>query len=133
MGQITPEIQHCIITLFVGGLLLFLLGAYLLEVLPQEFGVSRPALFPFTDFYKFITCKEDRSWMKPERDREAKKYMTSDEEDPLSKAERETISKMKGIDDSPLIINNLRKLYTKQGYKGPYSAVKSFNLKVYKN
>jgi hypothetical protein len=38
---------------------------------------------------------------------------------------------MKDIDDSPLIINNLRKLYTKQGYKGAYPAVKSFNLKIY--
>ncbi len=38
---------------------------------------------------------------------------------------------MKDIDDSPLIINNLRKLYTKQGYKGAYPAGKSFNLKIY--
>lgn len=37
---------------------------------------------------------------------------------------------MKDIDDSPLIINNLRKLYKKQGYSGPYPAVKSFNLKI---
>ncbi len=37
---------------------------------------------------------------------------------------------MREVDDSPLIINNLRKLYKKQGYNGPYPAVKSFNLKV---
>jgi len=34
------------------------------------------------------------------------------------------------IDDSPLIINNLRKLYRKAGYINAYAAVKSFNLKV---
>ena len=37
---------------------------------------------------------------------------------------------MNDIDDSPLIINNLRKLYKKQGYAGDYAAVKSLNLKV---
>lgn len=37
---------------------------------------------------------------------------------------------MNEIDDSPLIINNLRKLYRKAGYINAYAAVKSFNLKV---
>jgi ABC-type multidrug transport system ATPase subunit len=32
--------------------------------------------------------------------------------------------------DWPLVINNLRKLYHKQGHEGPYVAVKSFNLRV---
>jgi hypothetical protein len=35
MGQITPEMRNCILGLYLGGLILFLLGAYLLEVLPQ--------------------------------------------------------------------------------------------------
>lgn len=37
---------------------------------------------------------------------------------------------MEDTRDWPLIINNLRKLYIKQGHKGPYKAVKSFNLRV---
>jgi len=37
---------------------------------------------------------------------------------------------MNDIDDSPLIINNLRKLYKKQGIVGDYAAVKSLNLKI---
>jgi hypothetical protein len=37
---------------------------------------------------------------------------------------------MNDIDSAPLIINNLRKLYQKQGYVGDYAAVKSLNLKV---
>ena len=102
-----------------------------MEVLPQEFGVSRHPLFPFKDFYRFVTCKEERSYSKPDKDKELKKYLSGDEEDPMSKAERENISKMREIDDSPLIINNLRKLYKKQGYAGDYAAVKSFNLKVH--
>ena len=57
--------------------------------------------------------------------------MGENEEDPLSKAERQDTSNILEINPStPLVINNLRKLYTKQGHKGDFSAVKSFNLKV---
>jgi hypothetical protein len=65
MAEISTEMTHCIITLYVGGILLFLLGAYLLEVLPQEFGVRRHPLFPFLDFWKFITCKKKISYSRP--------------------------------------------------------------------
>ena len=51
----------------------------------------------------------------------------------MAQAEREDVSKIREIGDAPLVINNLRKLYKKQGYNGPYPAVKSFNLKVNKN
>lgn len=37
---------------------------------------------------------------------------------------------MTNVQNYPLVINNLRKLYIKQGYVGPYAAVKSFNLRV---
>ena len=37
---------------------------------------------------------------------------------------------MENSETYPLVINNLRKLYVKQGYKGSYAAVKSFNLRV---
>lgn len=35
VGEISPEMQHCILALYLGGLFLLLLGAYLMEVLPQ--------------------------------------------------------------------------------------------------
>lgn len=47
MSEIDSEMQNCIASLYVGGLVLLVLGAYLLEVLPQEFGVSRSVFFPF--------------------------------------------------------------------------------------
>jgi len=47
--------------------------------------VSRHPLFPFIDFYKFVTCKKERSYSTPEKDKELKKYMSNDEEDPWSK------------------------------------------------
>ena len=77
IGLISPEMKNCLVSLYVGGVVLFLLGAYLMEVLPQEFGVSRPPLFPFTDFFKFITCKQEKSFSRPEKDKELKKYLTN--------------------------------------------------------
>ncbi len=37
---------------------------------------------------------------------------------------------MQDVGDWPLVINNLRKLFVKQGMRSPYVAVKSFNLRV---
>ena len=92
--------------------------------------MRRHPLFPFTDFYQWVTCKTTTTYSKPDRDRELRRYLTDDEEDPLSKAERDEVCRMDEIDDCPLIINNLRKLFKKEGYPGPFPAVKSFNLKV---
>jgi ABC-type multidrug transport system fused ATPase/permease subunit len=128
--MITDEMKNCIAALYVGAVVLFLLGAYLLEVLPQEFGVRRHPLFPITGLWRWITCQKRITYSKPGRDAEQKRYLADGEEDPLSEKEREEISKMDSSGDYPLVINNLRKLYVKQGHKGPYAAVKSFNLRV---
>jgi len=85
IGEINGEMKNCLASLYVGFVVLFALGAYFLEVLPQEFGVKRHPLFPFKDFYKFVTCKKDTTYTRPERDREQKKYIADGEEDPLSK------------------------------------------------
>ena len=45
--NISQEMKNCIVFLYVGFLLFFLLGAYLFEVIPQQFGVSRSPFFPF--------------------------------------------------------------------------------------
>lgn len=71
--------KNCLVTLYVGGLLLFLLGAYLLEVLPQEFGVRQHPLFPFRALWNFLTCKKKLSYSRPGKDQELKKYLGSDE------------------------------------------------------
>lgn len=59
---------NCIISLYVGGAILFMLGAYLLEVLPQEFGVRQHPLFPIKAIWNFLACKKKTSYSRPERD-----------------------------------------------------------------
>lgn len=84
ISTITDEMKNCLIALYLGALILFLLGAYLLEVLPQEFGVRQHPLFPFRAFWMFITCQKKMSYSRPGRDVELKKYLAFAEEDPLS-------------------------------------------------
>jgi ABC-type glutathione transport system ATPase component len=129
-SSITPEMNNCIVTLYVGAIFLFLLGAYLLEVLPQEFGVRQHPLFPLAGLWRLITCKKRATYSRPELDEELLRYIAKGEEDSLSQREREEVAHMDGSGDWPLVINNLRKLYKKQGHPGPYAAVKSFNLRV---
>jgi hypothetical protein len=59
----------------MGFVVFFFLGAYLMEVLPQEYGVSRHPLFPLIEFYNFISCKNKRSYSQPEKDKELRIYM----------------------------------------------------------
>lgn len=68
LGEISDEMTNCIISLYVGGAFLFMLGAYLLEVLPQEFGVRQHPLFPFKAIWNCLTCKKKTSYSRPERD-----------------------------------------------------------------
>ncbi len=44
---ITDEMKVCIGSLYISALLFFFLGAYLFEIIPQEFGVRQSPLFPF--------------------------------------------------------------------------------------
>ena len=37
---------------------------------------------------------------------------------------------IRNIANYPLVINNLRKIYKKEGHEGPFVAVKCFNLKI---
>jgi hypothetical protein len=74
-SMITDEMNHCIVTLYVGAVILFLLGAYLLEVLPQEFGVRRHPLFPFKAFWMFVSCQRKISYSRPGRDIDIKKFL----------------------------------------------------------
>ena len=60
-----------------------------------------------------------------------KDYIDKDEEDSMSKNERSSLLTNENvISENPLVINNLRKLYKKEGRAGMYPAVRSFNLKV---
>lgn len=54
----------------------------------------------------------------------------SDEDNFVKKERSDLLTDKNVIEQNPLVINNLRKLYYKEGMKKIYAAVKSFNLKV---
>ena len=62
-------------------------------------------------------------------------YMNVEDEDPDSRAERDKVNRMSSgeIPQYPLVINNIRKLYKKEGIVNMYPAVRSFNLTVEHN
>ena len=54
--------KECIVFLYLNFIFFFLLGTYLFEIIPQEFGVTRGVLFPFTIISKrFKRCLGDNS------------------------------------------------------------------------
>ena len=55
VGNITEEMTDCIIYLYLNFIFFFVLGTYLFEIVPQEFGVTRSPLFPLkiaSNFFK---------------------------------------------------------------------------------
>lgn len=55
LTSLTPEMWNCITVLYVSFFIFSLAGMYLFEVVPQEFGVRQPLLFPvyfFLDKFK---------------------------------------------------------------------------------
>ena len=135
--NIPDEMKECIVFLYLNFIFFFLLGTYLFEIIPQEFGVTRGVLFPFTMITKtFKRCLGDNSKDKMdeiEADPELRNYINKNEEDEFSKEERDKIiDSDEDLSNYPLIINNLRKLYRKPAYKEMYPAVRSFNLKINK-
>lgn len=46
LQQIDDEVKHCLLVLYLGFVVFQLLGMYLYEVVPQEYGTSQPLTFP---------------------------------------------------------------------------------------
>ena len=86
--------------------------------------MSRSPLYPFQ-----LCKKKQRSDDETEVDPEILKYIQENDEDSDSKAERVNVERLQeDFSEYPLICNNLRKLYNKEGRTEPYAANKSFNL-----
>lgn len=54
ISNIPDEMKQCIAFLYLNFIFFFLVGAYLFEIIPQEFGVTRSIFFPFTMTYQFF-------------------------------------------------------------------------------
>ncbi len=114
----------------------FILGIYLFEIVPQEFGVRRSPLFPIYAIINLFKAKNSVQ-INTSDDPQLRDYISDHEEDDFSKKERQKIVHFASEEDQeaikneyPLIINNMRKLYKKEGIEGFYPAVRSLNLAV---
>jgi ABC-type multidrug transport system fused ATPase/permease subunit len=61
LSGLTPEMWNCVTVLYVSFIIFSLTGMYLFEVVPQEFGVRQPLLFPvyyFMDKFKRRTFSQ---------------------------------------------------------------------------
>lgn len=71
--------QQEIAFLYLNFVFFFIVGAYLFEVIPQEFGVTRNPIFPITMLSKFVKRKvkknEALSDNLPEEDHELSQFM----------------------------------------------------------
>ena len=54
ISHIPSEMVDCLIYLYISFFFFFFLGTYLFEIVPQEFGVTRSALFPFKMVVQFF-------------------------------------------------------------------------------
>jgi hypothetical protein len=134
------EVLKSILYLLVEGIILFLLTAYLNQVIPTEYGISRPWHFPFSDTYRYVK----KNYMKNqgvdlEKEKLEKTKITPEEEKLLLEKEDDDVrSENKKVHDLPLtlqtyrdyplIIKDVRKVYS-----GGKVANKRVNLAVEKN
>lgn len=69
-----------IMYLYICFLVFQLVGMYLHEIIPQEYGVARPLLFPF-QFLKNLCKKKREDYESIEQDKDLRKYVTEEDED----------------------------------------------------
>lgn len=84
MGVLTTEIKQCIMFLYLGFIVFFLLGVYLFEVIPQEFGVRRSPLFPIYGLINLFKRKQTVQ-INTSEDPQLRDYISEHEEDDFSK------------------------------------------------
>ncbi|KAL4456247.1 hypothetical protein ABPG74_014208 [Tetrahymena malaccensis] len=123
--SITDEIKDCIIFLYVGFVVFTLLGVYLHEVIPQEFGTQQHWLFCLRKLRKRNKGNEFDSSM-------VNQNFEGLQEDQDSKQEREFIRNIEDHSQYPLVIRDLRKVYKPVGGRPEHVAVKNLSLHVKK-
>lgn len=131
--QAPDEMIDCVVYLYACFAVFMVLGMYLHEIIPQEYGVARPWTYP-VKFLKDMCRKKIDDSEKIEQDKQLDKYVKEEDEDEDARHERVEVGRFTDhFAKYPLICNNLRKLYKKEGRKDLYAAVKSFNLIIEPN
>jgi len=120
MSMMKPgdEVFKCVIALIVETIIVFIAAAYLIAVIPSEYGTHRPWHFPITDTIKWI--KRYREKGSKEQPKEDSVKITIDEEtdaddhfgeDDDVQAERQRVFNKEYPADSSVIIKDMRKVY----------------------
>jgi len=117
------ELNDCILSLYIGALIFLILGIYLHEVIPQEYGIRKHPLFIFDCFFKRSKQTSSTSSQNPE-DPELQL------EDFDSKTERDFVNTIKNPSEYPLICKNLQKIYKSSGGRASNKAIKDFSLAI---
>lgn len=78
--SVPSEMKDCILYLYLSFVVFMLLGMYLHEIIPQEYGVARPWGYPL-DFVKRLWRKKVEDSERIEQDKELGKYVGEEDED----------------------------------------------------
>jgi len=108
----------CFWSLYIGSLIFLIIGIYLHEVIPQEYGIRKHPLFFFSCFAK----------SRPSSSEELDELCELEDLD--SKNEREFVNSITKIQQYPLICKNLQKIYKSSGGRPLNKAVRNFSLAI---
>lgn len=133
-SQFNNEMNLCLIVLYVASVVFLVLGIYLDQVLPQEYGVRKHPLFFIKWFKNQVTDKSNDKKQTHDqieeipKDHTDKKFMKNTEDEDVNKEREKVASLQPPLEKYPLVIKNLRKVYKAIGGKPPKVAVKNFSL-----
>ena len=137
-GDLTTEMWISLSALYVGAIFFLLIGLYLEQVWPQEYGVPKHPLFFIKGCFSSnkIKKKNEPFATSPNLSISQNKnnsIFNLGKVDEDVKEERAFVLKLKEpYHDYPLVIKNLRKVYKATGGKPAKVAVKDFSLHVSK-
>lgn len=132
ISLIDGEIWRCVLFLYISSTVFLILGVYLHEVVPQEFGVPRHPLFIFSWLKKL--CSSQNNNNQREAIRPVPKEEPEENEDDDCIKEREFVQDInqKYIPSFPLIVRGLRKEFEGIPGEGKKIAVRGIHLSIKK-
>mgnify|MGYP002622550182 CR=1 FL=1 len=128
------EITDCLVSLYLGAIIFMVLGIYLNEVWPQEYGVRKHPLF----FLKSCTQKKNKvqtiEYTEVLDASHNSVHIETDGEDEDSRREKKFVDDLDPLTYSgyPLVVKNIRKVYKAVGGRPPKVAVKNLSLHINK-
>ena len=131
---IEQEVKNCYFILFTSGFVYIILGMYLYEIIPQEFGIRKHPLFFIKNLFQCknineININKNNINFTYKKLEEENLYDNNiNEEDDLTKEQKiiNNIIKTNTIKNYPLIVTNLTKIYNSN--KNNYKSLDNFSL-----